>query len=160
MRRLCRPSGDKMRCGGSCTASPIVQLASWWLFWRTIVQYFKCLPTQIISREYHLAYQPMRNKKGDAGGFDTPAWSSTLCKPLSRIVFHPLWIWVKRTRWPWPCSSRSSFGPTIGGHGTSKTQPRVYSSKDSLLSSRNRPVFGVQKGSPCHLLSKGSEMDF
>lgn len=59
--------------------------------WRTVVQYFKCLPTDMINMEHHLAYKALRNKKGEAGGFDYPAWSSSFCKPLSRILLHPLW---------------------------------------------------------------------
>lgn len=61
------------------------------VLWRTMVQYYKCFPTQIVSREYYLVYSPMRSKKGEVGEVDSPAWASTFCTPLSRILFHPLW---------------------------------------------------------------------
>ncbi|KAM7185810.1 hypothetical protein V8F33_012200 [Rhypophila sp. PSN 637] len=50
--------------------------------WSIVVQYFKCLPTDIIGPETRLTC---------ADGANTPAWSSEFCEALSRILIHELW---------------------------------------------------------------------
>ena len=54
--------------------------------WRDCVQRMRCLPTDIIGVQNHLAY-------GDnpADAPDSPIWESEFCGTLCRLFFHTLW---------------------------------------------------------------------
>ncbi|KAK4456621.1 hypothetical protein QBC42DRAFT_301858 [Cladorrhinum samala] len=56
--------------------------------WTTTVQYFKCLPTDIIGDKTRLAYDPRR----PGGDRDVEViWPATFCKALTQILIHPFW---------------------------------------------------------------------
>ncbi|KAM7184345.1 hypothetical protein V8F33_013028 [Rhypophila sp. PSN 637] len=59
--------------------------------WRNVVQYYQCLPTDIVGPDTRLGYWDIRGKKGEVGSSGTPAWSSVFSKALGHILFHPLW---------------------------------------------------------------------
>ncbi|KAK4213113.1 hypothetical protein QBC37DRAFT_374328 [Rhypophila decipiens] len=59
--------------------------------YKTCLRLWKCVPEDIISRQFYLVYDQSQNIRGRKDGKESLIWSTTFCKHLCALIPHDVW---------------------------------------------------------------------
>ncbi|KAM7212247.1 hypothetical protein V8F06_012383 [Rhypophila decipiens] len=59
--------------------------------YKTCLRLWKCVPEDIISRQFYLVYDQSQNIRGRKDGKESLIWSTTFCKHLCALITHDVW---------------------------------------------------------------------